>query len=68
MQFFMALHKTYIITIQEPIDLLSAQRHQLIAGTRPTEFFFGKALVIERGFNSLVQLVGPFRKTLDWVF
>jgi hypothetical protein len=21
-----------------------------------------------RGFNSLVQLVDPFRKTLDWVF
>jgi len=47
MQLFMPLHSADIITVQQPVDLLTGQRYKLIALAWPAEFLFGQAFVVE---------------------
>jgi len=43
----MPLHLADVIAIQQPVDLLAGQRHELITLAWPAEFLFGQALVVE---------------------
>jgi hypothetical protein len=43
----MPFHQADIIPIQQPVDLLSAERYDLVAPPRPAEFFFSETFVIE---------------------
>ena len=43
----MAFEQADIVAIQQPIDLLTTQRHQLITGFRPLEFLFSQPFVIQ---------------------
>ena len=47
MQLFVSLHQADVIAVQQPVDLLAAQRHEFITRPWPAEFLFGQALVVE---------------------
>ena len=47
MQLFMPSHQADVITVEQPVDLLAGQRHQVLIGSWPAELFFSQALVVE---------------------
>jgi len=47
MQGFMASQQGNVIAVQQPVDLFTGQRHQLIRRPRPFELFFSQGFVIE---------------------
>jgi len=43
----MAPQQTDVVAVQQPVDLLAGQRHQVIGRPRPFELFLGQGFVIE---------------------
>lgn len=47
MQLFMPFHQADVVTVEQPVDLLTGQCHHLFVWSWPAEFFLRQALVVE---------------------